>query len=187
MASQPHSGSASSGRKVPARFLAVGLALVLLIIVTLILLVSNGTGDQATIDERTDTPPGPPATKTSSTGVLESGGTRLLPIPPGALVDSVGKDVRGRAVPVQLTRSGQGLWVGNSDAQRVWVAYDGKAPEIGRRVDLEGTVRAVPDRPGKAFQLPTDDLAQIKEQRGYIEAKTVKQVGEPIGRVPKGP
>src|SRR3712207_116617 len=112
MASRPHSGGAAPSRKIPARFIAVGAALLLLIVVLIALLVSNGTGDQAVIDEPTSTPPGPRATKQSSTGVLEAGGTRLLPIPPGALKDSVGDDVQGRAVPVQLVRDGQGLWVG---------------------------------------------------------------------------
>ncbi len=186
MASRPHSGGAASSRKIPARFLAVGAALLLLVVLAIVFLISDFTGDQAPIDERTSTPPGPRATKQSSTGVLEAGGTRLLPIPPGALKDSVGDDVQGRAVPVQLVRDGQGLWVGNSDAQRVYVAFDGKAPEIGRRVDLQGSVRGVPERP-QSLGLPTDDIAQVKEQGGYIEATSVKQVGEPIGTVPNGP
>jgi len=187
MASTPHSGTAAGPRKIPRRFIAVGAALVLLICLAVFFLLTGGNGDQAPIDERTTTPPGPRATKESSTGVLEAGGTRLLPLPPGALKDAAGDDVRGRAVPVQLTRDGEGLWVGNSDAQRVYVAYDGQAPEIGRRVDLQGTVRDVPGDAGQALKLPTDDIAQVKEQGGYIEATSVKQVGKPIGTVTEGP
>jgi hypothetical protein len=180
MASQPQSGAASGPRKIPARFLAVGVALLVLIGLAIFFLLNGETGDQRTIEDRTSQPTGPAATKASSTGTLDAGGTRLLPIPPGALKDVVGEDVRGRSVPVQNAALQQGFWIGNSDAQRVYVAHDGKRPEIGRRVDLEGTVRAVPDRPGKALRLPTDDLAQVKEQGGYIEATSVEQVGKPI-------
>jgi hypothetical protein len=180
MASQSHPGAASGPRKIPTRFLVVGLTLLLLIAIGVFFLLSGDTGDQRTIEDRASQPTGPAATKTSSTGTLEAGGTRLLPIPSGGLEQAVGDKVRGRSVPVQNGSLEQGFWIGNSDAQRVYVAYDGKATaEIGRRVDIEGTVREVPARPGQ-LRLPTDDTAQVKEQGGYIEATSVKQVGKPI-------
>jgi hypothetical protein len=187
MPSPPHSGTASAPRKIPLRFVAVALALALLIVLVLILLLTGGTGDQRTIDRRTGPDKGAPATITSSTGVLRAGGVRLLPIPQGALRDAVGKSVSGRAVAVQAALPRHGFWVGNSDAQRIYVAYDGTAPATGRRVTLQGSVRRAPQDPGKALTLRGDDAQQVQAEGGYIEATTVKVVGKPIGTVPKGP
>lgn len=187
MASQPHSGSAAAPRKIPGKALAVAVVLLLLVALALIFLLTGENGDQRTIEDRAGANQGPPATTRSSEGTLEAGGTALLPIPQGALRGLSGKSVTGKDVPVQNNSPEGGFWAGNSDAQRVYVAFDGQSPQTGRRVDLEGKVKAVPDQPQKTLGISFDDAQQLKDQGGYVEATSVKTVGKPIGVVPKGP
>ncbi len=90
-------------------------------------------------------------------------------------------------MPVQLTggvRSipdGNGFWVSQGRTEPVFVAFASGALRGGEKVELTGTIRALPDRDeiGRRWPgLKGRDLHRLEQQALYIEAGQVTPAGQ---------
>jgi hypothetical protein len=140
-----------------------GLVLVVVVVVAVVLLTGGSSKKKA-----------------ASGGTLEAGKQQLLPLSPsGRLAAQPGQDVTGKDMVVRTIVQGKGFWVGGSDVDRVYVAYDGPAGPEGTKVNLVGTVKPAPTNVQKALGLPPEDTAKVTAEAAYVTASTVTPAKNP--------
>lgn len=115
----------------------------------------------------------------AATSPLVSGSTALLPLPAGGLAAYANQPAQATSVNVQSVVSDEGFWVGDSEANRVFVRLiqQGESPvqiEAGRKVSFTGTVK--PNTPAIAEGVEAaEGLAQFQQQGFHVETTAVQQ------------
>jgi hypothetical protein len=146
--------------------------------------------DKPGLDARKDqannqVPPTPAPGTPSAQGSLTAGGRPLLDeAAVGRLGALTGQPAEGRGVAVHSVVAGEGFWAGTSESQRVFVfltprarATAGESPfqvRAGQRVDLTGTVKAVPQDLTSLGVDESEGASQLRSQGQYVEAATVR-------------
>lgn len=172
------------------------LALVLIgVLLLLFLLLRDGDDDNRASSAAKATPGAtapssatPGAGAAGQAGTLTAGGASLLPVAgAGALGDTVGKAATGKNVTVQQIVPGQGLWVGSSAKDRIYVELGGDVGQdeqpagdadlaVGDRVDLTGETRPAPEDPEQTLNLDRRSAEIVRSQGVFINASTVEPV-----------
>lgn len=114
-------------------------------------------------------------------GQLLAGGQSVLPLSSGSNADDLsqyaGKEATAKGVLVQSVPADEGFWVGDSEADRVWVQLTGGTAESGYtvrrgdRINFAGG-RVVPSGPGFATQVgvtAAEGATQLESQKQHIE------------------
>jgi hypothetical protein len=151
-------------RRPKLKWLVGGLAVVVIAVVAVVLL--SGGSTKKTLP---------------SGGTLKAGKKQqLLPLSPsGRLAGSPGQKVSGSGVNVRSVVKGRGFWVGGSDVDRVFVHYKRAGQNVGKRVDIDGTIKPAPTNVQKSLGLPTRDTAKVTAEGAYIEPKSVSASKSP--------
>jgi hypothetical protein len=176
MASRSHQGAGSSASRSPLKWILPAVIVLVIAVFAVALIGEDNAHGPSSVRSNSKPPQGPPATEKSSNGRITSGGTDLFAVGKGGLGKLDGKPVTARRVSVQTVK-GQGLWVGTSASERVFVKPSGgsvKGLQIGQRVDLQGTVRKTPAKTS-GLGLRGEDLRQVQLQGGYVSASTLKR------------
>jgi hypothetical protein len=164
-----------------------GLAL-LALAALLVALLSGGDDKKATSSGSSSrAQPGAAA----GAATLTAGSAAVLPGKATGVGDSVGETARGRSVVVQSVVQAaenpnglEGFWVGSSKSDRVYVEYGGDVggdeaafkPKVGQKVNLEGPVKAAPEKAARVLNLSAADAALVTRQGAYINASQVTPV-----------
>jgi hypothetical protein len=124
---------------------------------------------------------GAPAFRTDLPGTLSAGRDLILPLPPaGNLAPYEGKRVRGREVAVQSVVADEGVWVGTSRSNRVFVRFrfSGESPPTivaGDLLSFRGAVRRNPPDAAEAFGVTDPEGArQLAEQEFHVQVEAVR-------------
>jgi hypothetical protein len=161
-----------------------------LLLIGLLWLMFSGLNDSdvATDGSNTGTSTGTGAgtgAGATGSGTITAGSTDLLPLSSqdgGALQQYEGQNVEGNSVAVESVVSDEGLWVGESQEERMFVFLDlpgesGPDVDAGDMVSFSGTVEAVPqgfeDRFGGIEAEEGAD--QLSFQGSYIEVTSLNQ------------
>ena len=140
------------------------------------------------------TPAAPPAGQTAPApsgqsgpglGTLTASGRSVLDeASAGRYAQLHGQPVEGRAVSVQSVVADEGFWAGASEQNRVFIfltpqarTRTGESPfqvRAGQRVDLTGSVKAVPADLTPFGVDQSEGAAQLRSQGHYIEATSVR-------------
>src|SRR4051794_23357061 len=119
----------------------------------------SARGDAPSAQKRKD-----PTSAAESTGTLTAAGTALFSVARGGLEKLDGERVTGRGVSVQTVER-NGVWVGTSPSERVFVRTTGGSAAsgvaIGDRVDVSGTVRGKPGDAAADLGLDAEGRRQI--------------------------
>ncbi|MDQ3979753.1 MAG: hypothetical protein M3314_09395 [Actinomycetota bacterium] len=143
---------------------------------------ASGSGSQGA-------PSGAGTTPTTATGSVLTADTRsLLPVPPrDELASLTGREVVGRAAPVESVVADEGFWVGTSASDRIFVfltpaarGTPGESPftvRAGQRVELRGTLRALSGEPSSLGVDEPEGASVLRSQGHYVEATSVRLSG----------
>ena len=122
---------------------------------------------------------------TAGSGSITAGSTDLLPLSSqggGALQQYEGQNVQGSSVAVESVVSDEGLWVGESQEERMFVFLDlpgesGPDIDAGDTVSFSGTVEAVPQGFEERFGgIEAEEGAdQLSSQGSYIEVTSLSR------------
>ena len=121
----------------------------------------------------------------SEAGRLSAGGAQLLPPPEGGLSTQVGQNASGKDVVVQAVNGNEGFFVGSGTKDRVYVEWGGDVgadeadfqPKEGDRVNLNGPVKAAPEKAERVLNLSPEDAALVSRQGAYVNAEEVTPAG----------
>jgi hypothetical protein len=119
----------------------------------------------------------------ATAGTLTVGSQSVLPVPASGLAALVGQPATGTGVTVESVVADEGFWVGSSPTDRVFVfltaearTTQGESPfqvQAGQRIDLEGTLIALPTAPADLGVEPPEGADQLAGQGHLIEATNV--------------
>jgi len=116
----------------------------------------------------------------------------VIPSAAASIGERVGESAEGREVVVQsVVQSAEdpnaleGFWVGSSAQDRVYVEWGGDVgadeadfqPKEGDRVNLNGPVKAAPEKAERVLNLSPEDAALVSRQGAYVNAEEVTPAG----------
>lgn len=130
-----------------------------------------------------ETPAG--AADTGAGSVLTAGTRSLLPVPPKEeLASLAGREVLGRAAPVESVVANEGFWVGTSATDRIFVfltpaarGTSGESPftvQAGQKVELTGTLKALSGEPSSLGVDESEGASTLRSQGHYVEATSAR-------------
>lgn len=190
----PEVSTGRSGRRRGRQALLLGAGALLLVVVTagVTMRLDGGAGskeaqsdqDRSMLRDLVDAskPIAPAGPSAQAAEPLRPGEPGVFPLPaPDTAQLFNGQAASGRAVHVQGVVADQGLWVGTSVANRVFLRLDepGLNPpgvRVGDKVDVAGLFRGVPEDAESRFGLAAEELAQLRQQGLYLHVTTIRPV-----------